>query len=65
MKKHLQKALGELVNLGDSGLDGRIEALVKSKAPPMDEESESDDESAELTPDEVEKLRRLLAQTEG
>jgi hypothetical protein len=66
---HLKKALGDITALTDGGLDARLDEVMAKKAPPEAEEpssvSEMGDEPGELTPDEVEKLRALLAQNGG
>lgn len=67
--QHLKKALGDITALTDGGLDARLDEVMAKKAPPEAEEPSSEnemgEESGELTPDEVEKLRALLAQNGG
>lgn len=65
-KMRFQKAMGDVTALTDSGLDERLNKMAAAKAPKVEVEvgEESDgEESGELTPDEVERLRALLAQT--
>lgn len=66
----MKKALGEITSLTDSSMDDTINAIAAKKAaaakPPEAEAEESmEEEGAELRPDEVEKLRQLLAQMGG
>lgn len=67
--KRFQKAMGDVTALTDSGLDERLNEMAAAKAPKVEVEvgeSEGEDgesEGGELTPDEVERLRALLAQT--
>lgn len=68
--QHLKKALGDITALTDGGLDARLDEAMAKKQPPVEEESPSSEnemgeEPGELTPDEVEKLRALLAQNGG
>jgi hypothetical protein len=61
----MKKALGDLTAMTDSPLDERLDALVKAKQPAVEVEVKGEEgaEPDELTPDEVEKLRALLAQS--
>lgn len=63
---HLKKALGDITALTDGGLDARLDEVMAKKQPPVEEAVEGEVEGmepGELTPDEVEKLRALLAQS--
>lgn len=67
-KQKFGKAMGDITALTDSGLDERLNAMAAAKAPKVVEaEVEEADgaETGELSPDEVEKLRVLLAQMEA
>ena len=67
-KKKFGKAMGDITALTDSGLDERLNAMAAAKAPKVEVEVEGDEEApeaGEFTPDEVEKLKALLAQMEG
>ena len=60
----LKRALGDITALTDSGLDERLGKMAAAKAPKVEVEvGEEEPEGGELTPDEVERLRALLAQT--
>lgn len=67
--QHLKKALGDITALTDGGLDARLDEVMSKKQPVEEEapssENEMGEEPGELTPDEVEKLRALLAQNGG
>ena len=63
--KKFQRAMGDVTALTDSGLDERLNKMAEAKAPKVEVEVEQEGEGAEageLTPDEVEKLREMLAQ---
>ena len=66
---HLKKALGDITALTDGGLDARLDEAMAKKQPVEEEspssENEMGEDPGELTPDEVEKLRALLAQNGG
>ena len=67
-KKKFSKAMGDITALTDSGLDERLNAMAAAKAPKVEVEVESGEEApegGEFTPDEVERLKALLAQMEG
>lgn len=68
-KKKFGKAMGDITALTDSGLDERLNAMAAAKAPKVEVEVEGAEgempEGGEFTPDEVEKLKALLAQMEG
>jgi hypothetical protein len=62
----MKRALGDITALTDSGLDERLGKMAAAKAPKVEVEIEGEEgapEEGELTPDEVERLRALLAQT--
>lgn len=62
--EHVKKALGEMVGLADSTMDGKLKALAPKPAVEM-EEGESVEENDDLTPEELAKVRELLAGMEG
>jgi hypothetical protein len=67
-KKKFGKAMGDITALTDSGLDERLNAMAAAKAPKVEVEVEGGEEApeaGEFTPDEVEKLKALLAQMEA
>ena len=67
-KKKFGKAMGDITALTDSGLDERLNAMAAAKAPKVEVEvegTEGEMPEGEFTPDEVEKLKALLAQMEG
>lgn len=67
-KKKFGKAMGDITALTDSGLDERLNAMAAAKAPKVEVEvegAEGTPEGGEFTPDEVEKLKALLAQMEA
>lgn len=66
-KKKFGKAMGDITALTDGGLDERLNAMAAAKAPKVEVEVEGaeEPEAGEFTPDEVERLKALLAQMEG
>jgi len=68
-KKKFGKAMGSITALTDSGLDERLNAMAAAKAPKVEVEVDGgegmESEAGEFTPDEVEKLKTLLAQMEA
>lgn len=66
--KLLKKALGDITNLADSGLESRLGEMAAAKKPKVElemEDEENSESGTELTEDEVAKLRELLASMEG
>jgi hypothetical protein len=65
----INKAMGDITALTDSGLDERLNAMAAAKAPKVEVEVDGgegmESEAGEFTPDEVEKLKALLAQMEA
>lgn len=65
--KLLKKALGSITGLADTGIDSRLSEMAAAKEPKVEVEMEGEgaESEAELTEDEVSKLRALLATMEG
>lgn len=70
-EKKFRRAMGDVTDLTDSVVDEELKAMAAAKrpAPKVEVEVEADGEEggegAELTPDEVERLRELLAKQGG
>ena len=59
--KHFGRAMKDVTDLADGVLDERLKALAPKPETPEEEAAEGP-EPDELTPDEVARLRALLAQ---
>jgi hypothetical protein len=64
--KQFGRAMSEVTGMTDSVVDDELKAMAAKKAPKVEVEissegEEGEEEGGELTPDEVERLRALLA----
>lgn len=68
-EKKFRKAMGDVTDLTDSVVDEELKAMAAAKRPSpkveVEVEAGGEEEGAELTPDEVERLRELLAKQGG
>ena len=63
--KQFGRAMSDVTSMTDSVVDDELKAMAAKKAPKVEveisSEGEEEGEGEELTPDEVERLRALLA----